>query len=556
MQSLFNLLSRIGPLRLAVMGAITLGMVLFFVFVMARLSSGDMKLLYADLSPQNQNAMVRELEAAKIGYQINEARQEIKVPAAEVGRARMLLAEKGLPDGGSIGYEIFDKDSGLSSTRFDQDIRQLRALEGELVRTVSTLKSVENARIHLVLPKRELFSRDQQPASASVFLKLRSGRQLDDEQVSAIQYLIAAAVPNLDPKHVSIVDQNGNLLATGRQDTGAEAGTANIDRLRTGYEQRMTMAIEDIIGKIVGYGKVRAHVTADINYDKEITSAEIFDPEGQVARSTQSVTEDEKEGAAGASTVSVQNNLPGLPEGGGAEDKRTSNRTEDITNFEISKTVKNYTREGGEVRRLSVAVLLDGTYSKNDKGETVYKPRDQKELDNIKALVSSAIGFSDKRGDSLEIKNLQFASGEGDFAGGPNDALLMGLNKDDLFRMSETAVMGLVALLVVLLVLRPLANKLLTTPVGGTISNTVGADGLPLLSGEMRAALTGPGGSLGGLDGLNNAANAPGNPDEMIDVASIDGKIKSSSVSKVNEIIDRYPAETVSIIRSWMMQES
>lgn len=557
MQSLFNLLSRIGPLRLAVMGAITLGMVLFFVFVMARLSNSDMKLLYADLSPQNQNAMVRELEAAKINYQINEARQEIKVPATEVGRARMLLAEKGLPDGGSIGYEIFDKDSGLSSTRFDQDIRQLRALEGELVRTVSTLKSVENARIHLVLPKRELFSRDEQPASASVFLKVRAGRQLDDEQVSAIQYLIAAAVPNLDPKHVSIVDQNGNLLASGRQDTGADAGTANIDRLRTGYEQRMTMAIEDIIGKIVGYGKVRAHVTADINYDKESTSAEIYDPEGQVARSTQSVVEDEKEGSAGASTVSVQNNLPGLPGGGEGGDKRASNRTEDITNFEISKTVKNHTREGGEVRRLSVAVLLDGTYSKNDKGETVYKPRDQKELDNIKSLVASAIGYDTKRGDSLEIKNLQFASGDEAFGGSPSDAIFMGLNKDDLFRMSETAVMGLVALLVVLLVLRPLANKLLTSPVSGNAMTSLqmGADGMPLLSGEMRAALTGPGGGTLGLEGLSGGANAPANVEEMIDVASVDGKMKSSSVNKVNEIIDRYPAETVSIIRSWMMQE-
>ncbi len=560
MQSLFNLLSRIGPLRLAVMGAVTLGMVLFFVFVMARLSSGDMKLLYADLSPQNQNAMVRELEAAKINYQINDTRQEIKVPAQDVGRARMLLAEKGLPDGGSIGYEIFDKDSGLSSTRFDQDIRQLRALEGELVRTVSTLKSVENARIHLVLPKRELFSHDEQTASASVFLKLRSGKRLDDEQIAAIQYLIAAAVPNLDPKHVSIVDQNGTLLATGRADTNADGtggggGSDNVERMRTAYEQRMTMAIEDIIGKIVGYGKVRAHVTADIDYDKESTSAEIYDPEGQVARSTQSVSENEKEGAASASTVSVQNNLPGLPDGGGAGDKRDSNRNEEITNFEISKTVKSHTREGGEVKRISVAVLLDGLYSKNDKGETVYKPRDQKELDNIKALVSSAIGFDTKRGDSLEIKNLQFASGD-DTPGGPlSDAIFMGLNKDDLFRMSETAVMGIVALLVILLVLRPLANKLLSGPIGGSNNNAnqqYGADGMPLLSGEMRAALTGPQGNSSGLDSMNNSMSG----DDMLDVASVDGRIKSSSISKVNEIIDRYPAETVSIVRSWMMQEN
>lgn len=563
MQGLFNLLSRIGPLRLAAMGAVTLGMVLFFVFIMARLSTGDMKLLYADLSPQSQNAMVRELEAAQIPYQIDDARNEVKVPAAEVGRARMLLAEKGLPDGGSIGYEIFDKDSGLSSTRFDQDIRQLRALEGELVRTVSTLKPVENARVHLVLPKRELFSRDQQPASASVFLKLRGGHRLDEEQISAIQYLIAAAVPNLDPKHVSIVDQNGNLLASGRQDSSepGSTGSANIDRMRTGYEQRTAMAIEDIVGKVVGYGKVRAHVSADINYDKETTSAEIYDPEGQVARSTQSVTEDEKDGSSSgnASNVSVQNNLPGLPDSGGAGgDSRSSNRNEEITNFEISKTVKNHTREGGEIRRLSVAVLVDGTYSKNDKGETVYKARDAKEIETIKTLVSSAIGYDSKRGDTLEIKNLQFASGEEDFSGGPVDAIFMGLNKDDLFRLSETAVMGIVTLLVILLVLRPLANKLLATPAGGgNMSAPLGADGMPLLSGEMRAALTGPGSSLGmGSDGGYNSGGANNNLDEMIDVASVDGKIRSSSVSKVNEIIDRYPAETVSIIRSWMMQES
>lgn len=565
MQGLFNLLSKIGPLRLAAMGAVTLGMVLFFVFVMARLSTGDMKLLYADLSPQSQNAMVRELEASQIPYQIDDTRNEIKVPAAEVGRARMLLAEKGLPDGGSIGYEIFDKDSGLSSTRFDQDIRQLRALEGELVRTVSTLKPVENARVHLVLPKRELFSRDQQPASASVFLKLRGGHRLDEEQISAIQYLIAAAVPNLDPKHVSIVDQNGNLLASGRQDTGenGSAGTANIDRMRTSYEQRTAMAIEDIVGKVVGYGKVRAHVTADINYDKETTSAEIYDPEGQVARSTQSVTEDEKDssGSSNASNVSVQNNLPGLPDGaGGGAEGRASTRNEEVTNFEISKTIKNHTREGGEVRRLSVAVLVDGTYSKSEKGETTYKARDDKELETIKSLVSSAIGFDAKRGDTLEIKNLQFVNGEGDFSGGLSDAIFMGLNKDDLFRLSETAVMGIVTLLVILLVLRPLANKLLSTPPGGGLSGmaaSLGADGMPLLSGEMRAALTGPGSSLGAMsaEGGYNSGGA-NNLDEMIDVASVDGKIRSSSVSKVNEIIDRYPAETVSIIRSWMMQES
>ncbi|HEY1096762.1 MAG TPA: flagellar basal-body MS-ring/collar protein FliF [Alphaproteobacteria bacterium] len=549
MQGLLNLMSKIGPLRLALMGAVTLGMVLFFVFVMARLSNSDMKLLYADLSPQDQNAIVRELEAATIPYMVNDTRQEIKVPATEVGRARMLLAEKGLPDGGSIGYEIFDKDSGLTSTRFDQDIRQLRALEGELTRTVTTIKAIEASRIHLVLPKRELFSQEERPASASVFLKLRAGGRLDNEQVSSIQHLIAAAVPNLDPRHVSIVDQNGNLLASGRQDSEGETTNANLEQMRMAYEQRMTLAIEDIVGRVVGVGKVRAHVTADINYDRESTSAEIYDPEGQVARSTQTVEEKDREadGSGGAQNVSVQNNLPGLGAGGSDSNaKRDSSRTEEITNFEVSKTVKNHTREGGEVKRLSVAVLVDGTYSKDKKGEQVYNARNQQQLDTIKTLVSSAIGFDTKRGDTLEIKNLQFANMDEIFNEQSSTGIVMGLDKDDLFRISETAVMGLVALLVVLLVLRPLANKLLAAPLGGSGGlGTLGSDNIGLLGGEMRAALTGPSNNVGTLG-----------DDDMIDIASVDGKMKASAVAKVTEIIDRYPSETVSIVRSWMMQET
>jgi flagellar M-ring protein FliF len=552
-QGFLNLMSKIGPLRLAMMGAVVLGMVLFFVFIMARLSNGDMKLLYSELTPQDQNAIVRELEAAKVPYLINDTRQEVKVPAKEVGRARMLLAEKGLPDGGSIGYEIFDKDSGLSSTRFDQDIRKLRAMEGELVRTVNTIKSVENSRIHLVLPKRELFSHEERPASASVFLKLRAGNRLDDENISSIQHLIAAAVPNLDPRNVSIVDQNGNLLASGRQEKEGERSAANLDRMRTTYEQRMVLAVEDIVGKVVGFGKVRAHVTADINYDRESTSSEIFDPEGQVARSTQTVEEKDMETEGGNQTVTVQNNLPGLgANAGGDNAKRDSARTEEITNFEISKTVKSHTREGGEVKRLSVAVLIDGLYAKDKDGKTVYNPRSEDQLSNIRALVASAVGFDDKRGDTLEVKSMQFASMDELFGDPSANAIVMGLDKDDLFRISETAVMGLVALLVVLLVLRPLTNKLMAGPAMASASGQALGLGeneaTSLLSGEMRAALTGPEQNEGGTLDVE--------PGEMIDVAAVDGKMKASTVTKVTEIIDRYPAETVSIIRSWMMQES
>lgn len=463
MQNLFNTMARIGPLRLAAVGALALGLIIFFIFLSTRLSSGQMKLLYSDLSAQDRNAVVRELESAGVTYTANDASGEIMVGAKEVGRVRMLLAEKGLPEGGNVGYEIFDKDSGLGATRFDQDMKQLRALEGELVRTVTTLRPVESARIHLVLPKRELFSRETQSATASVFLKLKGGQSLDAEQIMAIQHLVAAAVPELSPKHVSIVDQGGNLLANGREE-GDGITTANVEKLRLAYEQRMMGSIEDMVGRIVGVGKVRAKVTADIDYDKETTSAEQFDPEGQVARSTQSVQENENESEAKQSNnVSVQNNLPGLPAEGGAGggNARQNIRTEETTNFEISKTVKSHTREGGQVKSLSVAVLVDGIYTKDKDDKIEYAERSPEEIDRIKKLVSSAIGFNEKRGDKLEVVNMRFAEGDELFTPTVSDGVIMGMNKDDLFRLAETGILGLVSILVVLLVLRPMASKLL-----------------------------------------------------------------------------------------------
>lgn len=556
MQNFLNTMARIGPLRLAALGAMGLGLIIFFVFLSSRLSSGQMKLLYTDLSAQDRNAIVRELEAANVSYQANDATGEIQVGSQEVGRVRMLLAQKGLPEGGSVGYEIFDKDSGLGTTRFDQDMKQLRALEGELMRTVNTIKSVDSSRIHLVLPKRELFSREARPASASVFLKLRPGQAMDAEQISAIQHLIAAAVPELNPKNVSIVDQKGNLLASGRSEGGEGEGSADAEKMRLAYEQRTMYSIEDMIARIVGVGKVRVQVAADIDYDKETTSAEQYDPEGQVARSTQSVQENENEKESGQQNVSVQNNLPGLPDqgAGGGGSGRTNNRTEEVTNFEISKTIKSHVREGGQIKSLSVAVLVDGTYAKDKKGEIQYTPRSDQELGNIKTLVASAIGFNQKRGDKLEVVNMRFADAANAFDEELKEGGFMGMDKDDLFRLAETGILGLVAVLVVLLVLRPMANKLLTPREGGGPGFM--ADGsMPMLDTEGKPMLTGPHVSTLMIDRAQGGGSMLDENEDMINVESVDGKLRAASVQKVNEIIDRYPNEAVSVVRSWMFQE-
>lgn len=556
MQNILNAVTRIGPLRLAAVAAMGVGLIIFFVFVSSRLTSGQMKLLYSDLSAQDKNAIVRELEAGNIPYTVSDATGEVLVGAKEVGRARMMLAAKGLPEGGSVGYEIFDKESGLGTTRFDQDMKELRAMEGELTRTVNTLKPVENSRIHLVLPKRELFSRESRPATASVFLKLKGAQKLDPEQIAAIQHLIAAAVPELNPSHVSIVDQSGNLLANGRDEKGNSAASGDAERLRLAYEQRLMFQLQDMISRVVGAGKVQVVVSADMDYDKETTSAELYDPEGQVARSTQTVQENENESAAEQNNVSVQNNLPGLPgQSAGQGDNRESNRTEEITNFEVSKTIKNHVREGGQIRSISVAVLVDGTYTPNKEGKAEYTPRPQAELDNIKALITSAINYNEKRGDKLEVVNMRFANGEEMFDGTPSSAVLLGMEKDDLFRIAETGILGLVSILVVLLVLRPMAGKLLMPREDGGV-NEYGVNpdsNNMMLDMEGKPMLAGPQGSTL----MNDRANASEDNEElMVNIAAVDGKIKASSIQKVNEIIDRYPNEAVSIVRSWMFQES
>jgi flagellar M-ring protein FliF len=555
MQNVMNTITRIGPLRLAAVAAMGLGLIVFFVFVSSRLTSGQMKLLYSDLSAQDKNAVVRELEANKVTYSVNDANNEIEVGAKEVGRVRMLLAEKGLPEGGSVGYEIFDKESGLGTTKFDQDMKELRAMEGELMRTVNTIKAVESSRIHLVLPKRELFSRDARPATASVFLKLKAGQKLNDEQVSAIQHLIATAVPELSPSRVSIVDQAGNLLANGRDENSTGAATADVEKLRMQYEQRLMFQIQDMLSRVVGAGKVQVVVSADIDYDKETTSAEQYDPEGQVARSTQNVQDNSNESSATKNDVSVQNNLPGLPgQSEGQGDHRTNNRTEEITNFEVSKTVKNHVREGGQIKALSVAVLVDGNYAPDKDGKLQYTPREQKELDNIKALVSSSIGFNEKRGDKIDVVNMKFANGEEMFDAVPSTAVFMGMEKEDLFRIAETGILGLVSILVVLLVLRPMAGKILMPREEGNGGYDMGPDGMQMmLDSEGKPMLANPNTGTLMIDKANGTLED--NEELMVNIAAVDGKIKASSIQKVNEIIDRYPTESVSIVRSWMMQE-
>lgn len=561
--STFNeTVKNLGPARIAVLAGTFISLIVFFIFVSAKVSQPSMSILYRDLATTDSAQVAGKLQELGINFSVSADGAQVFVPGNEVGRARMLLAEEGLPNGGSMGYELFDQQSGFGTTSFVQNINQVRALQGELSRTISSLDPVQFSKVHIVLPQRELFSRERQDSTASVTLKLNANARLSQQQIFGIQNLVANAVPNLEADMVTIIDTDANLLAGGQNSDVESTLGLKAEEMRRSYETRMVRAIENLVGRTVGLDKVRAQVTADLDFDRISTNDEIFDPEGQVVRSTQSITEDnvERDGQQ-AQDVTVANNLPGLGDdvdGDGAPSLQ-ANRTEEITNFEISRSVRSTVRESGEVQRLSVAVLVDGRYITDAEGNRTYEPRPQEELDQIATLVRSAVGFDADRGDTLEVVNMPFATVDVEF----NDGIdrLFGFEKSEVLNTAEMIMLVIMGILVVLLVLRPLVGSVVASQKAAI---EAAKEEAALLAAETApAALTGPSdfemsGQHQGEDGgdmfMDGGAPA-GDEASMIDMQSVEGRVKASSVKKVGEIVSSHPNETVAVLRNWMTQE-
>jgi flagellar M-ring protein FliF len=520
------------------MGAVAAALIGFFAFVILRATAPQMVPLFTDLSFEDSAAIVKDLERQAIPYELRNDGAIIMVPKVGQARLRMKLAESGLPKGGGIGYEIFDKSDALGATSFVQNMNHLRALEGELVRTIKGIERVQAARVHLVLPERPLFSRDKAEASASIVLKVRG--QLEPQQVRAIRHLVASAVNGLKPQRVSIVDEAGRLLADGATEELPGVAGLSADERKTAFERRLREQVESIISSVVGPGRARVQLTADFDYNKITQTSDRFDPEGRVMRSSQS--REESSGAVdNQGQVTVGNELPGgqqnqLPPNA----REQSKKSEEIVNYEISRTTKTEVVEGGRVNRLSVAVLVDGTYGRNDKGEPVYQERTKEELDRIAALVRSAIGYDQKRGDQVEVVNLRFAEIPSNVISEPTGIMaLLQFTKDDIMRGVELAVMLILGIIVMLMVVRPLVRRIVTP--------------------EAVAAITG--GATAALPAADAADGEPIQPvpsqtSKMIEIAQVQGQVHAQSVQKVGELADRNPNETISIIRSWLHNEA
>jgi flagellar M-ring protein FliF len=323
-----------------------------------------------------------------------------------------MLSSKGLPTAGSVGYEIFDEANSLGQTDFVQQLNRQRALEGELARTIRSLDGITSARVHLVLPKRQLFEEEAEQPSASVTIGV-GGREPTAEQVRAMQNLVAGAVPNLRPDRVTVVDQHARTLSGGETGMAAEADSRKFE-----VEQRIAKQVKAMVEGIVGRGNARVNVTADLDLARVTLQEEKLDPDGQVVRSESTTDENSRENdSSGSGQASVAVNIP---PGGPADvsgNTSTSGRQESTTNYEISKTVRTEVQEPGTVKRLSVAVAVDGVTAPGKDGKPgAYTPRSAEEMQQIEQLVRTAVGYNADRGDQISVVNVRFPSvdtGEG-----------------------------------------------------------------------------------------------------------------------------------------------
>ncbi|WP_425033086.1 flagellar basal-body MS-ring/collar protein FliF [Pelagibacterium sp.] len=539
MNQLGELLGKLGVARIAAMGVVAVMILGFFAFIMVRSTTPQLAPLYTNLEFDDSAAIIAELGGMGIPYEIRNEGATLLVPRDQITTIRMSLAQDGLPARGQVGYEIFDNQSTLGATSFVQNINHIRALEGELARTIGGLSRVQSARVHLVLPERELFRRDIQEASASIVLTVRG--QLSAGEIRAVQHLVASAIEGLSPNAVSIVDSSGSLLASGSGEGEVSITAQAVEERTLGVETRMRSRLEELLASVVGLGRARVQVSAELDLNRSTRTSETFDPDGQVVRSTQTVeTGDQSNGPGGAGQVTVANELPGASEQGGEGGTQSSSSSlEETLNYEISSTTETQVTEAGSIKRMSVAVVVDGVYTYDAAGNAIYEPRPQAELDQITALVRTAMGYDADRGDQIEVINMQFAERPGIEAGTAEPGLFE-FNRDDLMKFAEMAVTLLIALALVLFVMRPLVKKVLAPepkPLALPEAASVPAEYQepqedPMAEARAREAAT----------------------EAWMETAKSLGESQVKALKMVGELVDENPKQASLIIRDWLSE--
>ncbi|NLH51164.1 MAG: flagellar M-ring protein FliF [Myxococcales bacterium] len=434
-------------------------MTAIFSFLVWWAGRAEYKTLYADLAVEDANAVVSHLKENRIPYKLDRDGTSISVPDKNYYEAKMSLANAGLPSGGVVGYELFDR-KGLGLTDAQLKIAKLRALQGELARTIKELSPVEACRVHLALPEETLFIEDKKQATASVVLTLAANAKLTDEQISGIVFLVSSSVEGLDSNNVTIIDQKGHVLSKPKDD--AMGGAGDLEDKTRKLEKQTEQNIETLLARSVGPEKVAARVHVVLDRENVQKVEERYNPDEQVVRSQQTVVADNTASETNTSSFpGAESNVPETNYAEGAQNQSKSNKKQETVNYEISRTTSTISQAGGAIKKLSVAVLIDGTYKEVEgegKKKMEFVPRSEEEMATFTEIVKKVVGYNEQRGDQIEVANIPFVTEEAGALESPYEKM------DYIIRFVNYGLAVLGVVLFLLFIVRPLLRWLTTEP--------------------------------------------------------------------------------------------
>lgn len=436
------------------LAAVALLCLVFFGILIAQSRVVNYSLLFANLSSADAAKVIEKLKEQKIPYRLEDGGKAIHIPEDRVHESRLDLAAAGLPQGGGVGFEIFDKQS-FGMTDFAQKVNYRRALEGELARTISSLAPVESARVHLALPENRLFREQQQSATSSVIVKLLPGTTLHEGQIQGIVNLVAGSVEGLNTEQVSIIDANGRVLSRNRESGTSASMTSGMLEYQLTFEKRLEERAQSLLDRAVGYGNALVRITAELDFSQKESLEESYDPDASAVRSER-ITEESGGTQVFGGVPGAQGNL-----GGGAQTTAAgipSSRSEESTNYEVSKVVRKMVEPVGSVKTISVAVLMADRLTVGADGEEpLYVPRNEKEIREVEQMIEKALGLDERRGDQIVVVSRPFEPGlGGEILSEPSPVG----NFQRYMPFAKYGLLCLGGLLVYLLLLRPLVKTL------------------------------------------------------------------------------------------------
>ncbi len=533
LSELFGIFNKLGPQQKLMIGGVTIGSLVLLGFLFTFLNEPKLAVLYSNMAQDDASKVIQYLSAQKIQYDITDNGSTIRVVEDQVYETRLQLAGKGLPSSGMVGYEIFDK-STMGMSEFMQKLNFKRALEGELSRTIIQQDGIEAARVHIVFPAKSIFKEEQKDPTASVVVKL--SKSLSKSNVDAIINLVSSSVEALDKNNVTLVDTEGNMLSQHYDEEEFGISTDRQYEIKQSIEKYLARKAQTILDNIVGYKNSMIQVDAELNFDLVEKTMQNYDPESQVVVSEQTI----KNETTGSNMVDST----------GQSSKNTT------TNYEISKTIEKVVQATGNVKRLSVAAVINDIEKQVSQPggavQTVYEPRSQEQLDKLELLIQNAVGLDVGRGDQFSIVNIPFETNKVEDLGIPQEAPAFEFLDMNNFDKYVNTALVFAAIIISLFLLKGLMNKLKNEKILIGTVNAGGGGAEMALAGNMQQALESS--AAGGHAALQAANNKKKlfQVGDLEDEISDEALIKQGQQEKIANYVQKNPVEAAKLINSWL----